>query len=69
MSEDKPKKTENETANNTVDLNMYRKSDKTVVDVRLVFKKGTKLEKIIGDTQKVINKFAEKNDEKKEGYT
>ena len=63
------KKTENETANNIVDLNMFRKKDKTLVDVRLVFKKGTSLKKIIGDTQKVIDTFAEKKEEDNEGFT
>lgn len=63
------KKTENETANNVIDLNMYRKSDTTVVDVRLVFKKGTSLKKIIDDTQKVIDKFAEKQGNEKDGFT
>lgn len=65
---DTPKKTENETANNLVDLKMYRKKDKTVMDVRLIFEKGTQLKKIIDDTQKVIDKFSEKEDNEKEGF-
>ncbi len=52
---DEPKKTENETANNVVDIKMER-SDKVYIEARLLFNKGTKLVKIINDTKKFIDK-------------
>ena len=51
-----PKKTENETANNCIDIKIER-TDKVFVDARLLFSKGTKLTKIINDINKFINEI------------
>jgi len=61
------KKTENETANNCIDIAIER-TDKVYIEARLIFEKKTPLEKIIDDTKKFIDELKNGNN-KGDGFT
>jgi len=56
MTEDTPKKTENETANHLIDISIER-TDKVLVQARLIFTKQTGLHTIIENTKKFIEEL------------